>query len=421
MAVSSVELREKRAGIVAQARTITDKAGAEDRELTAEESEAFDRHMEAVDKMKVEIDRHEKLEAAEADLEAAVERVGRPLAGESRGERQGRELATVADRQRGDFRHWMASGEVRESLRPNQGRAVAEYRDTVIGTDAKGGYLIAPVQVTADLVRTISDQVFVRRLATIRTVTEAKKLGIRKLVTHMADANWTTEVGAVTEDTTMAFDRRDLEPYLLTKLAKMSLRTMYLATDAEGIIRDELAYKFAITQEKAFLTGTGSSQPLGVFVASASGISTGRDVAAAAINAVAADDLINTKYNLRSGYLNSRTLAWIVHRDLVKAVRKLKDTTNQYLWSPGLAQGDPDRILDIPFYMSEYAPNTFTTGLYVAILGDFRFYWVAEVQDLVIQRLVELYSGTNEVGFIGRIWVDGAPILEEAFSRLKLA
>ena len=40
---------------------------------------------------------------------------------------------------------------------------------------------------------------------------------------------------------------------------------------------------------------------------------------------------------------------------------------------------------------------------------------------MMIQRLVELYAGTNEVGFIGRRWVDGSPVLEEAFSRLKLA
>jgi HK97 family phage major capsid protein len=39
----------------------------------------------------------------------------------------------------------------------------------------------------------------------------------------------------------------------------------------------------------------------------------------------------------------------------------------------------------------------------------------------MIQRLVELYAATNEVGFIGRRWVDGAPVLDEAFARLKMA
>ena len=86
-----------------------------------------------------------------------------------------------------------------------------------------------------------------------------------------------------------------------------------------------------------------------------------------------------------------------------------------------MAIGQPDRILDLPFYESEYVPNTFTTGLYVAILGDFSFYWVADALDFTIQRLVELYAATNQVGFIGRLETDGMPVLAEAFSRLKLA
>jgi hypothetical protein len=36
-----------------------------------------------------------------------------------------------------------------------------------------------------------------------------------------------------------------------------------LSVDAEKEIKDELAYKFGVTEEKAFLTGDGSSKPLG--------------------------------------------------------------------------------------------------------------------------------------------------------------
>jgi HK97 family phage major capsid protein len=82
--------------------------------------------------------------------------------------------------------------------------------------------------------------------------------------------------------------------------------------------------------------------------------------------------------------------------------------------------GEPDRILNIPAYISEYAPNTFTTGQYVAILGDFSNYWIADSMDMAFQRLVELYAETNQVGLIGRLESDGMPVLEEAFVRVKL-
>ena len=70
---------------------------------------------------------------------------------------------------------------------------------------------------------------------------------------------------------------------------------------------------------------------------------------------------------------------------------------------------------------SEWAPNTFTTGEYVGLLGDFSHYWIADALSMQIQRLNELYAETNQVGFIGRLETDGAPVLEEAFVRVKLA
>jgi HK97 family phage major capsid protein len=77
--------------------------------------------------------------------------------------------------------------------------------------------------------------------------------------------------------------------------------------------------------------------------------------------------------------------------------------------------------LGVPVYASEYAPNTFTTGLYVGIIGDYSQYWVAMALDMRIQRLNELYAATNQVGFISRAEVDGMPVIEAAFARVKLA
>ena len=70
--------------------------------------------------------------------------------------------------------------------------------------------------------------------------------------------------------------------------------------------------------------------------------------------------------------------------------------------------------------MSEYAPSTFTENLYIGMLGDFANYWIADALDMTMQRLVELYAATNQVGFISRFESDGMPVLEEAFVRVKL-
>lgn len=414
---TSDELREERATIVNEARKTWAEAEKRDGGVTEEDKAAFDKAMDAADKLVEDFERIERSERHVEDIDAPQERSGKPAGSRPRGDSGERRNAGAAVK---EYRHWLETGEIQANFR-NEQRRNPETRDTVIGTAAKGGYLVTPVEISDDLTKQMNDNVFMRRLAKITYVTSAQKLGIRQLTTRMSDANWTTEVGSVTEDTTQAFGRRDLEPQLLTKLSLVSIRTLLLVPDAESEVTDELAYKFSITQEKGFLTGSGSSQPLGVFTASSSGISTGRDVTAASSTAVVADDLINVKFSLKQQYLQDPSAGWIVHRDLVKMVRKLKDSYGQYIWQVGLQNGAPDMILDLPYYMSEYAPNTFTTGLYTAVIGNFKYYRIAQVKDLMIQRLVERYADTNQIGFIGRIWVDGSPVLEEAFGRLKLA
>ena len=60
------------------------------------------------------------------------------------------------------------------------------------------------------------------------------------------------------------------------------------------------------------------------------------------------------------------------------------------------------------------------TELYVGALCNWSNYWIAELQGVELQRLVELYAGTSQIGFIGRMYADGAPVLAESFVRVKL-
>ena len=53
------------------------------------------------------------------------------------------------------------------------------------------------------------------------------------------------------------------------------------------------------------------------------------------------------------------------------AVRKLKDTTNQYLWAPGLQAGQPNSLLGYNVETWEQMPDIGTNNFPVAF-GDFR-------------------------------------------------
>jgi len=110
-----------------------------------------------------------------------------------------------------------------------------------------------------------------------------------------------------------------------------------------------------------------------------------------------------------------------MHRDGAKAIAKLKDGEGRYLWQDSIVEGEPARLLGFPVLLSEWAPNTFTTGLYTAILGDFSHYWIIDSLAMQMQQLNELYALTNQIGIIGRYEGDGAPVNENAFVRVTLS
>ena len=412
---------EARAKAVADAREIRNRADVEKRDMSAEEKANFDKLMEVVDGLKAEIDAlkaepdgdeerdededKKKLEEAERELEEDKRSLGARRAGGMNTEQRGNGNEA---RYAKAYRHWLRTG--------------VETRDLSLGTNSAGGYLLTPTQMSKDLIVALNNLVFVRGLCDVETLTEAKNLGVPQLTADVADADWTSEVpSSLTPESSLTLDRRDLSPNLLCKLVLASHRLLQASSAPEALIMQRLAYKFAVSEEKAFLTGNGSGKPLGMYYASASGIPTSRDVTAASQTVFTADELITTLYSIPQQYQKSPSFGWILHRDTVRKCRQLKDGNGSYIWQMGIAADRPDMLLGHPCYQSEYAPNTYTTGLYVALVGDLKFYKIADVAAMEVQRLVERYADTNQIGFLGRRYLDASPVLSTAFARLKLA
>ena len=398
------ELKQKRGAIVKEARVMLDMAETERRDLTGEENQKYERMMTDVDKLAGDIAREEKMQGLEKDFEQRNSNPGKQDPAPAADEK--------AEQRKAAFVKYLRSG--------MNGLSDVEMRSLQAGSDVEGGYLVAPQQFVAQLIKGVDDLVSIRSLATVIPLTASASLGVPTLDTDVSDADWTTELATGALDDALRFGKRELRPHPAAKRIKVSAKLLRSgAIDVEALIRARLAYKFAVTQEKAFLTGDGNEKPLGVFTASADGISTARDVVGAnTATAIKADTLIDAQQALKAPY--RMKAKWLFHPDAVAAIRKLKDGNGQYLWQPGLSADIPDRILNMPYIMSEFAPNTFESGKYVGIIGDFSNYWIADALDIQIQRLVELYAETNQIGYIGRFETDGAPVLGEAFARIKL-
>jgi HK97 family phage major capsid protein len=394
----SCKLRSERFALIQKARQLVDKAERERRSLTGEESRSFDAMMNDADALEL---RYKKEE-------------GEQRSGSYQADEPDPRFEIRSDDRR-------ATAEYRAAFLSYLTTGSLESRALQAGNDVQGGYMAAPTQMVAEIVKFLDNTLIIRQLATKFTVASAQSLGAVSLDADPADADWTTELATGSEDSTMSFGKRELCPHPIAKRIKVSNKLLQMATGAESFVRQRLGYKFGVTEEKGFMTGDGAAKPLGIYTASSNGISAGRDVTCGTTTAITADGLQDVKYSLKQQYRNSKALRWAFHRDAVKMISKLKTGDGQYIWQPGLQAGQPDLLLETQIVESEYAPNTFTTGQYVAVLGDFSYYWIADAMKLEIQRLVELYAEANQTGFIGRLECDGMPVLEEAFARGKLA
>jgi len=429
---------ERKREAYAKWRSVMDAATKEDRPLSAEDQTTCNECETVIDDCNTQIHAQQEQDRQAARLAAVADELKATPPGQLQ---QATEAKPVDTRSLGDkLRDMTEQGASRREAieviaKQRDAAKNAAFRQYLLtGTlptraalqkdvDASGGFLLAPEQFIAQLIQDLDNMVWFRQFATVIPVVGAQGIGVPSLETDIADTTWTTELAVGTEDSSMVFGKRALTPHPLAKYIKVSkdlLRSAALSV--ESIVRQRLSYKFGTVQEAAFMTGSGSGSPLGIFTASDHGITTSRDVSTDnTATAITADGLINCKYGLSGPWLNSGNLRWVFHRDAVKMIRKLKDGEAQYLWQPGLVADRPDSILGVPVLVSEYAPNTFTASQYVGVIGDLSYYWIADNMSLEIQRLVELYALTNQDAFVGRLACDGMPVLEEAFIRVQLA
>ena len=285
----------------------------------------------------------------------------------------------------------------------------------------QAGFLVAPEKFVNELIAELPNATFMRQKARVLPALQgAHSLGYPTRTAGMSSFAWGTEIAAPTADSALAFGKREFKPRPGTSEILISKTLIRNAPDVNGIVRSQMAEEIGAALETAYMTGDGANCPLGLFVASNDGIPTSRDVSTGnTATEIKFDGLIEAKYAVKQQYQPG--CEWVLSRDAVKQIAKLKDSDGQYIWQSSVVAGTPDMLLGKPVNQSEYAPNTFTTGQYVGLFGNLKNYWICDSLALEIQVLTELYARTNQIDYLCRIETDGAPVLPAAFARVKLA
>ena len=388
------ELYTKRATAWEAAKKFLDTHRTEDGMLSAEDAEQYERMEADINRLTDEIERTRRLEAIEAEMKKPVAKplTGRPMQGAPGDEKTGRASAAYK------AAFWNAI----------RSRNFYDVNNLLqIGTDADGGYLV-PDEYEKKLVDALQDENFFRSLAhTIQTSNGDRKI---PMVLSHGTAEWMDENGLYPERDDQ-FDMTSLGAHKLGTAIRISEELLNDSVfDMPSYIASEFARRIGTKEEEAFLVGTGTDRPSGVFIDAQLGTTT-------AGNSITFDDVMDLYHSLRIPY--RRNASWILNDTSVKALRKIKDGNNNYIWQPSVQVGQPDMILGKPYHTSTFAPEI-AAGNRVMLFGDYHYYWIADRQGRSLKRLNELYAANGQVGFLASERVDGKLILPEAVKALQI-
>ena len=396
-----LELREKRAKAWDAAKQFLDAKRGADGMLSEEDTATYDKMEQDVMNLGKEIERLERQAAIDAELSKATSTplTGKP--GAKMGKDETEKTGRASDEYKGSF--WNAM-RVKAPM-PSVLNALQE------GTDSEGGYLV-PDEFERTLVEALEEENVFRTLAhVIKTSSGDRKIPV---VASKGTASWVDEEGAYTESDD-AFSQVSIGAYKLGTMIKVSEELLTDSVfDLEAYISKEFARRIGAREEESFFNGDGKGKPLGILAAK-DGAEVG--VTAASATAITADEVIDLFYSLKAPY--RKNAVWVLNDATVKQIRKLKDSTGQYLWQPSLVAGTPDTILGRPVKTSAFMP-TAAAGAKTIAFGDFKYYWIADRQGRTFKKLSELYAANGQVGFMGTQRVDGKLILPEAIKVLQM-
>lgn len=374
-------LREERAKAVADMQVMLSKANDEKRDLTAEETTSFDTLHTRAEAVKGQLDRYDAAQKLASELAAK---------GDETRQQPGREDINTPEQQadakateaRSQFDTYLRTG----SISPSETRALTVSGAGVVGDRGYYNQLVVSLKTFAG-VREAG--------ATILPTTDGNDLTVPR-------ADDTSNVGAIVgeavEDNTEAdptLSNITLKAYKFdSKWIKCSLEMLQdSAFPIEQYINGIAGERIGRAFNTYATTGTGTGQPRGFLVAGTAGKT------AAANNAIAYEELLDLIHSVDAGYRNSPNFRLTFHDTTLAAIRKLKDTSGQYIFAAGAA-GAPARVLDYAYVVNNAMPQL-SDGINskVVAAGDFARYFVRDVTGVTVVRATELFVGSGLVGF----------------------
>lgn len=227
--------------------------------------------------------------------------------------------------------------------------------------------------------------------------------------TAEGNATWTGE-GATLTAVDPTLSSVTLGAFKIAKLIQISSELLQdTGFDVVGFMAEHAGRNLGIAVDTAYVVGTGTTQPTGFVGAATVGYTasttTGSTVALPTSGTVQGADVLIELYHSVIPQYRPRS-SFIMNDSTIKVVRRLKDTTGQYIWQPALVAGQPDTILGRPVFAD---PNMAAIGVSTKPIafGDFGGYFIRDVTPIRFERSDDFAFGNDLVSFRAIYRTDG--------------
>lgn len=390
-------LRERRSNVWEQMKGIADKATEENRALTAEEQGQWDVMNEELDKLDERIKSALDTEARAKEADEAFERLHGKGSGQRGSGSGGGQMERRGEQQQGGAGN---GDELRSFLRGERGRfydvnpdGPVDYRSLTKGTATAGGNTVPTSFYDRLIAHLIEVSAIMQAGATILNTNSGEVIQVPKTTAH-SSASIVTEGNAISASDP-AFGQVPLGAYKYGTMIQVSRELLDdTGVDLEGYLAMQAGRALGNAFGAHAMTGTGTSQPRGVITDATLGVTGGTGVT----GAFSADNLIDLFFSVIAPYRASASCKWIMKDSTVANARKLKDTTGQYIWQPGLQAGAPDMILGKPVLTDPNVPGTALSAKSL-VFGDFSQFFVRFAGGVRFERSDDYAFNTDLVTF----------------------
>ncbi len=362
------------------AKALLDGAAAENRDLSGEEQQSYDRMMADIDERSQKIADLQAAESRAKDIEASLIDVP-----------EIREAATLRGGSDFDAVRALVSGEIRSYT--------FEQRDLNKTDDAA----VVPqsfYDVLQEKLVTVGPMLD-GGLVTVLNTASGEDIKVPVESTRPAATATAEGAGFAAADPT--FSNITLKSQKIGVLTKVSRELLTdSGIDIVSYLARTLGTSVGVKVNNLLTVGTGTNEANGVVTAAGSGITGSTAVG----GAFTADNLIDLAHSVDGAYVRLGG-AFMMKRSSMGALRKLKDTAGNYLYVPAATVGAPDVFMGFPVVEN---PDMATIGTSAksVLFGWFGSYHVRQVGGIEIARSDDAYFANDQVGFrvTMRLWGD---------------